>query len=304
MTEQYDVIILGSGVSGFAAAIYSARFNLRTLVIGKESGGALNNATDVENYPGFIKIGGMELADKIKEHAMSYDIKLEEIEVVSLGKSGNGFIVMTKDDKEYKTKTLIIATGTQHRKLMIPGEEEFKGNGVHVCALCDGRIYKDKDVAVIGGSDSAAKEALILAEYCKRVFIIYRKEEIRAEPITKKRVAEKPNIEIINNTNIKEIKGDKVVRSVVLGREYKGSKDFDIDAVFVNIGSVPLTFLTEKIGVKLNDKKEIITDKESKTNVPGVFAAGDCTEFLWKQAITGVAQGCVAAYSAYKFLQK
>ncbi|MBN2457839.1 FAD-dependent oxidoreductase [Candidatus Woesearchaeota archaeon] len=300
----YDVIIIGCGVSGFAAAIYSARFKLNTLIVGKVSGGTINNAKEVENYPGFKSISGIDLGDRIRDHATSYDITLKETEVISVEKNKGGFTVRTKKE-DFSGRCLIFATGTAHRKLKIPGEERFHGNGVHACALCDGITYKGRTVAIIGGSDSAAREALILSEHARKVYIIYRGNDIRAEPINKKRVEDNQKIEIIRNTNITEIMGKgRVVESVMLDKEYKGSKVIALDGVFVNIGHVPLTSLTHSLGVKLNEKKEIMTDTEGKTNVAGVFAAGDCTGFFWKQAITGVAQGCTAAYSAYNFLKR
>ena len=184
------------------------------------------------------------------------------------------------------------------------GAEEFKSKGVHYCALCDGALYKDKVVAVIGGSDTAAKEALLLAQHAKKVYIIYRKEKIRAEPINLKLIEKNNKIEIINNTNVVEILGDKLVNKVILDKEYNGSRELTLNGIFGAIGHIPLSDLAVKLGVKINNKKEIMIDRESKTNVKGIFAAGDVVDSGFKQAITGVAEGVVAAHSAYSYINK
>ena len=186
-----------------------------------------------------------------------------------------------------------------------PGSEEFERKGVNYCALCDAPLYKDKVVAVVGGSDTAAKDALILSEHAKKVYIIYRKEKIRAEPDNLDKIEKNKKIEIINNTNIKEIRGNGVVNEVVLDKQYKGNSSLKLDAVFVAIGHVILSDLAKSIGVKTNEKEEIIIDhKNSKTNIKGVFAAGDVTDKPFKQLIIGVADGCTAAYSAYEYITK
>ena len=299
---MYELIIIGGGVAGLSAALYAGRFQLKTLVIGEKLGGTIILTNDVSNYPGFKKITGMELFDKVKEHAKDYDIEIVEKKVEKV-KKGKGYFEVSTNEKAYKAKTIIFATGTEWRKLNVPGEQEFTNKGVHYCALCDGALYKDKIIGIAGGSDSAAKEALLLAEYGKKVYIIYRKEKIRAEPINAKRVEQNKKIEIINNTNIKEIKGDKFVNSIVLDKPYKGSKEFKLDALFIEIGHIPLSELAKSIGIKTNDKKEIIIDKDSATNVKGVFACGDVVDSKFKQAITGAAEGVIAAYNVYQYVK-
>lgn len=300
---MYDLIIIGSGVSGLGAAIYAGRFQMKTLVIGENPGGTITITGDIANYPGFRQITGIELSEKLKEHAMDYDIEFAEKKVEKVEKSKGCFKVKASG-KELKAKTIIFATGTEWRKLNIPGEKEFTGKGVHYCGLCDGALYKGKVLAVIGGSDSAAKEALLLAGYGKKVYIIYRKEKIRAEPINLKRVMENKKIEIISNTNVVEIKGKKFASSAVLDKAYKGSKELRLDALFIDIGHIPLSRLAKGIGVQLNDKGEIMIDRESKTNIQGIFAAGDVCDTKLKQAITGVAEGVTAAYSAYQYINQ
>ena len=301
---MYDVIIIGSGCSGYAAAMYSGRLNLKTLLIGYIEGGTITLTDTVENYPGFIKLTGPELADKLKEHAMQYPVKMISDSVLGIKKIGNCFKVSTKS-RTYNSKTVILATGTDHRKLNIPGEKEFKNRGVHNCSLCDGPIYAHKLVAVIGGSDSAAKEAIFLASYAKKVFMIYRGEKIRPEPINMKKIQnliKKSKIEIIYNANVKEIKGNKLVTSVILDRPYKKSNELKLDGIFVAVGQIPKSDLAKQIGAKINEKSEVIINKESKTNIPGFFAAGDVADTIFKQAITGVGEAVTASYSAYQYI--
>ncbi len=311
LKKNYDFIIIGAGGTGLAAAMYAARLGLKTLCLGASHGseipigGVITTTNIVENYPGFKKISGPEIADKIKEHAESYDlVTIKEEKATEISKHKNYFSVKTSAET-YHGKTILFATGTKWRKLPeeIKGSREFEHKGINYCALCDGPLYKNKIVAVIGGSDSAAKDALLLAEHAKKVYIIYRGEKIRPEPINAERVKKNSKIEVITNTNLKEIRGKEFVEAVVLDKPYKGSTELNLDGVFVAIGHIVLTELAKKLGVKTNKKEEIVIDhKDSSTNIPGVFAAGDCADKPFKQLITGVAEGCTAAYSAYTFI--
>lgn len=313
MMEKYDFIILGAGVTGLAAAMYGARLGLKTLCLGASHGselplgGVITTTNVVENYPGFIKLRGTELADNIRKHAKSYDlVTIKQEKVIEVAKLEKVFSVRTNKET-YHGKTILFATGTKWRKLpeSVKGSREFENRGVAYCALCDGVLYKNKVVAVVGGSDSAAKDALLLAEHAKKVYIIYRGEEIRPEPINKERVKNNKKIEVITKANIIEIKGTKFVESAILDTEYQGSREIKLDGVFVAIGHEVLSDLAVPLKVKLNNKKEIIIDhKTSETNVPGVFAAGDVADKPFKQAITGVAEGCTAAHSAYEYINK
>lgn len=311
MPEMYDTLIIGAGVVGLATAMYAGRLNLKAIVLGTTSGselpiGGVITLTDtVENYPGFKHLTGQELAQKLEEHAKDYNIPIKEERVldVSRHEGMNCFVIKTEKSK-YHAKTVIFATGAKWRELQMKGAEEFKSKGVHYCALCDGALYKDKIVAVVGGSDTAAKEALLLAQHAKKVYIIYRGEKIRPEPVNGKLVEKNKKIEVITNTNIVEIKGDKFVNKVLLDKEYKGSKELDLNGIFGAIGHIPLSDLAAKLGVKINEKKEIMIDRDSKTNISGVFAAGDVVDSGFKQAITGVAEGVVAAHSAYTYINE
>src|SRR3989344_2972846 len=251
----YDIIIIGGGVSGFSAAMYSGRLAMKPLLFGDLMGGIITTTDEVSNYPGFKKLTGIELADKIKEHA-----------------------------------------------------EEFANKGVHYCALCDSFAYKNKVTAIIGGSDTAAKDALVLAQAGKKVYMIYRGETIRPEHVNLIKIEnmiKKGKIEIINNTNVVEIKGDSNgVTHIILDKYYKGSKEFQLDGVFIAIGHIALSDLAKDLGVKLNKKGEIKINRNSETNVPGVYAAGDVGDTAFKQAITGVAEAVLASYSAYEHISK
>jgi len=309
--KNYDFIILGAGGSGLAGAMYAARLDLKTLVLGTSHGtelpiGGVITTTDVvENYPGFIRLHGMDLAKKIEEHTRSYDlVTIKKEKAIKVEKSKQGFIVTSAKNK-YSGKTILFATGTKWRKLPenVKGSKEFENKGISYCALCDSPLFKNKIVGVVGGSDAAAKDTLLLSKYAKKVYIIYRGEKIHPEPINLERIEKSDKIEIINNTNITEIKGDEIVKSVILDKPYKNSKELEIDGVFVAIGHIVLSDLAKTLGVKLNNKGEIIINhKTSETNIKGVFAAGDVTDKPFKQLITGVADGCTAAYSAYEFI--
>jgi len=299
-TEKiYDIIVLGGGPTAIGCAIYAARFALDVLVIGKVFGGLIATTHIVENYPGITSTSGQGLMEMFKEHMNSLRIPYISDEIRSVEKVNEHFILHSFFQK-FKAKSVVFATGSERKKLGIPGEEEFTGRGVSYCATCDGPFYRDKEVCVIGGSDSAAKEALFLSQNVNKVYIIYRGEEIRAEPINKKRVEDNEKIEIIYKTNIAEIKGDNKVKSVI----FDNGKEFEIDGVFIEVGSNPNSDLAKKIGIKTNEKDEIIINRKSETNIPGIFAAGDVADAPFKQAITGVAEGVIAAYSAFDYIKE
>lgn len=310
----FDLTIIGAGVTGLATAMYAGRLDLKTLVLGSSwgtemgIGGTITLTEIVENYPGFVRLSGPELAEHLRDHAEDYreHVTIREEQVVDVYQDCERLCFMVKTDKNpYAAKTLIFATGTKWRKLEMKGAAEFENRGVQYCALCDGPLYRDKVVAIIGGSDTAAKEALLLAKYAKKVYIIYRGEKLRPEPVNAKRVLADPKIEAICCTQVVEIKGNKVVKRIALDKPYKEKKEIDVEGVFGAIGNIPLSDLARKLGVKTNHKNEIIIDhRDSSTNIPGVFAAGDVTDKEFKQAITGVAEGVLAAYSAYRYVNE
>ena len=300
----YDTIIIGAGCAGLGAAMYAGRLNMKTLMIGDNIGGTIALTDVVENYPGFIRLTGQELADNLRKHAEDYDIEKAEEKVTKIRIDHGCFFVDTNENKTYQSKTIILATGTEWRKLNIPGEKEFANKGVHYCALCDGAIYKGKVVAVVGGGDSAAKESLLMSQYARKVYSLVRGDKLRGEPINNDRVDKNPKIEVITKASVKQIIGDKIVKGVILDKPVSGSTTLNLDAVFVAIGHIALSQLAKDAGVKTNEKREIIIDRQSKTNVPGFFAAGDVTDTVFKQAITGVSEGVTAVYSAYTYVNE
>ena len=300
----YDLMILGTGPAGMAAAIYAGRYGLKTVIIGKLIGGATGYAGPIENYPGHIGTG-VELMETFKKQAEEFGAVFVIGNVDKLKKGKSGFIAMV-GDKKYEGKTLITGLGSEHRKLGIPGEEKLTGKGVSYCATCDGNFFKSKTVAVIGGSDSAAKAAIYLSDICKKVYISYRKEKLRAEPINIQKVLERKNIEILFNTKPIEIVGESKVTGLKLESSIgkKLAKDMlTVDAVFIEIGSTPTIEIFQDLNLKTDQGGYILVDKNGKTNVPGVFAAGDGANNSFKQTITAAADGVLCAKSAYDFLK-
>lgn len=296
--RMYDFAIIGSGVAGLSAAIYAKRFQMNTVVFGDMEGGAITQTHLVENWPGEKSLSGLELGMQVAAHARSLGTEIRSDRVTALSKGLDGIFTLSIGSETVQAKSVLIATGTHHRELGVPGEQELKNKGVSYCATCDGPFFKEKVVAMVGGSDSAVKESLLLSQHAKKVYIIYRKETVRAEPINIKRMEENEKIEVINNTNIVEIQGDKQVERVVLD----SGKSMDLDGVFIEIGRIPNNELVQDLGVNVNEKGEIQIDRVSRTNIEGVFAAGDITDTEWKQAITGSAEGCHAAHQAFEYI--
>ncbi len=310
-TSRYDLAVIGTGVAGLAAGMYAARLNLRTLLIGNagegsaalDIGGTITLTDVVENYPGFVKLTGQELAEKLHEHTRSYPlVEFKNAWVQSIDRGGHCFFLHVGDEV-FQASTVLFATGTRHRELKVPGHDRFRNKGISYCALCDGPLYRGKTVAVVGGSDSAAKEALVLAEQAGRVYLIARGAELRAEPINRTRVGTHPKITVIPSTNVVAVEGEQKVARAVMDRPFNGSPTLALDAVFVAIGVIPLSDLAKSLGVAVNPRGEIMMDRNSRTNVPGIYAAGDVGDRPFKQAITGVAEGVVAAYSAFEDLK-
>ena len=300
----WDLVIVGYGVTGLAAAMYAGRLEMKTLLVGENPGGVITWTDIVENYPGFIKLTGQELVDKLKVHAQQYNVPMEYDRIETIEKNNNGSFRLVGVDKTYHAKAVLIATGTKVKKLEVPGLEKFDMRGVQYCALCDGALFKGRNIAVIGGSDSAAKEAIVLSRFARQVYMIYRGDAIRAEPSNRDRIKLIPNIEIITNTNVTEFLGTKFLEKIKIDRPYNGKTELPLDAVFFAIGHIPLSEIVKELGVKTNNHGEIIIDRESKTNVAGIFAAGDVVDTKFKQAIVGVGEAVVAVYSAFQFVSE
>lgn len=305
--EIYDFLVIGAGCSGASGAMYASRLNLKSVMVGEQPGGLITTTHLVENWPGEKSISGPDLAMKLVDHATSFGVPMKNERVTEIVKAvenppegkQSGYIVKTGSN-EYKAKTVLIATGTKHRKLGVPGEQELENKGVSYCALCDGAFFKEKVVCVVGGGDSAAKEALLLSEHAKKVYVFVRRNVLRAEPVNGDRVAKNDKIEVRYETEIAEILGVDKVQKI----RFKSGEDMDMDAVFVAIGHIPLSDIADKLGVELNDHKEIKINRNSETNLPGIFSAGDVTDTSFKQAITGSAEAVTASFWAFEYLGK
>jgi thioredoxin reductase (NADPH) len=299
----YDIIIIGGGICGFSAAMYAGRLGLKTLVLeGRLMGGTITTTNVVENWPGIKKITGEDLAVQVIEHAKEYDIDVENEWVKDVKTGGkNGCFTISSEDQSYEGKTLIYATGAKHKKHPAKKADSFENKGVHYCALCDGPLYSGKEVAVIGGGDSAAKEALLLSEFTKKVHLLVRRDKLRAEPINNERVEKNKKIIVRTETVVSEMKGSTMLETLVLEKNGK-KEELKVNAAFVAIGILPQSELAVQMGVKVNKKKEIIIDRTSSTNIKGVFACGDVTNTRFKQAITGAGEAVTAAYWAYSYV--
>jgi thioredoxin reductase (NADPH) len=303
--ENWDLITIGAGPAGLTAGIYAGRSGLKTLILEeKMPGGETAVAPWVENYPGFEKISGPELIEKMVNHCKKFGAQINELEkAVSLDLKGEKKIVKT-DKKSYSTPALIIATGTRHRPLNVPGEEKFQGRGVSYCALCDGAFFKDKKVIVVGGGNSAAMSACYLSSVAAEVKLVHRREQLRAEAAYLEDL-KKENVEFLWNSEVKEIKGEGVVNSVVLQNNKTGEmKEITVEGVFVQVGEVPNTKFVKEAGVEVDKKGFIIIDAHQRTNRPGVFAAGDVTNEPVKQIGTSVGQAIVAATEAFGYVKR
>ena len=298
----YDVIIVGGGPAGVTAGIYAARYALNAVLITKDKGGQMGEAGYVENYPGFKRILGPDLADKFYDHLSEYKVPIILDEVVNIKRTnGNLFVVETALGNQFKTKTVILALGVIRRKLGVPGEKEFSGKGVSYCAPCDAPLYKGKVVAVVGGGDSAASAALLLADYARKVYLVHRRDRLRAQPFYVRKLTIHPKIQFVLNSNVEEIGGTKTVEWIKI--KETGEK-IHVDGVFIEIGSDPPKEFFKRIGVETDEKGYVIVESDQSTSIPGIFAAGDCTTAcnMFKQIITAAAQGAIAADSAYKYV--
>jgi len=301
-----DVIIVGMGPAGLTAGIYATRYGLKTMVIGKEPGGQANEAYEVDNYPGLPNAKGIEIMNKFREQTKELGAEIIFSDVVSIGMGKNSFCVRTESE-EYEGKTIIIATGSKKRRLGIPGENHLRGRGISYCATCDAPLFREKDVAVIGGGTSAIMAAMMLTEHAKKVYLVYRgvKEKMRAMPAWVRRAEKNRKIEMVFSAVPKRIDGEEKVESMVFDVAGKDLR-LKVEGVFVEIGSMPQSELAKKLGVMLDKNGKIKVDCEMQTNVKGLFAAGDVTNGSadFEQIITSAAEGANAARSAYMYLRK
>ncbi len=301
----YDLIIAGSGPAGLAAAIYAQRAKLSTLVLEKEymSGGQVVNTYEVDNYPGLPEIGGFELGMKFREHAEKLGTEFLNIEVRHIGLEDEGRVkVIYTDREEYRARALILAMGAKHRMLGLPGEKRLAGMGVSYCATCDGAFFKGRTTAVVGGGDVAVEDALFLARGCSKVYLIHRRDELRAAAALQEQLRKCENVEFIWNTEVAGIEGDDHLECLKLKNRQTGEEHMlDVDGLFIAVGTVPnTTFITNML--QLDENGYVVAGEDGRTNVPGIFAAGDVRTKQLRQIVTAVSDGANAVTSVQAYL--
>src|SRR5690625_165419 len=307
MSEEhiYDVIIAGAGPAGMTAAVYASRANLETLMIERGiPGGQMADTEDVENYPGFDHVLGADLSNKMFEHAKKFGAEYAYGDIKDVIDHGD-YKLVKAGNKEYKTRTLIITTGAQFKKIGIEGEEELTGRGVSYCAVCDGAFFKERELVVIGGGDSAVEEGMYLTRFAKKVTIVHRRDELRAQKILQDRAFKNDKVEFIWDTVANTINGPEgKVSGVSLENVKTGEKyDFPTDGVFVYIGMVPLSEPFKSLNI-INEEGYVPTNENMETSVPGVFAAGDIREKELRQIVTATGDGSIAAEAAQKYIEE
>jgi len=303
---NYELIIIGGGPAGITAGIYAARYRLKTLMITKDFGGQIaKKAVPIENYPAFKEISGIELIRKFKEHLDKFKIDIEMDSVIKIERTNGNFQVFTQNQKLFKSKTVIIASGADPRPLKVPGENEFVGRGVSYCVTCDSPLFKNKIVAVIGGGNAGFEAAIALARWAKKIYVLEYGERVVADIQNQELARKTKKVEIITNAALKEIKGDKFVNSIIYEDRKTGQeKKLEVEGVFVEIGSQPASAFAKDL-VELNERGEIKVDFETfQTKTPGLFAAGDVNVGKFKQIVTACGEGAKAALAAYDYLQE
>lgn len=306
MEKVYDLIVVGSGAAGLSAAIYAGRYKMKTLVFGDSFGGYTTIAGPIGNYPGYIEVDGFDLMMKMKEQAEALGAQIKDDKVVGVARPDSCFLVTTERGDAYHATAVIFATGSEHRRLGLPNEEALTARGVHYCATCDGPVYGGKTIAMVGGGDSSVKGVNLTAEYAKKIYLITREREIRAEPINQEqmeKLVEAGKVEIILENEVAEIVGTEHLEKVMLRLPFNGSTELVVDGLFIEIGATPRSNLAKDLGVTLDERGYISVTPMMITNMPGVFAAGDITPLFggFKQDITAAAMGAVAATSAYQY---
>ena len=304
MAEERNVVILGSGPAGYTAALYAARANLKPLMLkGLEAGGQLMLTTDVENYPGFPDgIMGPELMDAMEKQAARFDAEIVAQSATRVDLAERPFTVWA-GDQEWRAETIIVATGASAKWLGVPGEDRLRGRGVSACATCDGFFFRERELVVVGGGDTAMEEATFLTKFATKVTIVHRRDEFRASKIMQDRALANPKIRVVWDSTVEEVVGASAVSAVKLRNLKTGEfTDFPTDGVFMAIGHTPNTSLFEG-QLELANGYIVVQEPTTKTNAPGVFAAGDVTDLVYRQAVTAAGQGCKAAMDAERFLE-
>lgn len=305
MSEEkiYDVIIIGAGPAGMTAAVYTSRANMSTLMVERGiPGGQMANTEEIENYPGYESILGPDLSNKMFEHARKFGTEYAYGDIKGI-RVEEPYKIVLAGDKEYKGKSVIIATGAEHRLLGVPGEKELAGRGVSYCAVCDGAFFRDKNLIVVGGGDSAVEEGIYLTRFAKKVTIVHRRDELRAQKILQKRAFENEKIDFIWNSVVKEIVGtDKVEKVILQNRETGEESEVQADGVFIYVGMDPLSVPFRDLGIT-NESGYILTNEKMHTSIPGLYAAGDVREKALRQVVTATGDGAEAAISAQNYVE-
>lgn len=299
-----DVVIIGAGMAGLTAALYAGRMNLDTLVLENGLvGGQIANATAIENYPGFVNVSGSDLISTLQQQAEKFGAVIDEFDAIKKVTLRENPKIIETEEKIYQAEVVIIASGMNRRKLPLPEEKKFAGRGVHYCELCDGHMYQDKIVAVMGGGNAAVDAANFLTKYAEKIYLIHR-SEFRADEISQKRIRQNPKVEIMLQTEITALHGDKKLQSIdILDKNSGAVKNLAVDGIFVNIGVDPNTALF-KDELKLTASGRIPAGEDCRTEIAGVFAAGDVREKLVRQLTTAAADGTTAAILAEKYLKE
>jgi thioredoxin reductase (NADPH) len=302
---MYDLIIVGAGPAGLTASVYASRYKINHVVLGDFCGSALMKAHMVENWPGDKAIAGCDLAARFLEHAQGLGAEILPEDMVGIKKEGDVFSVRTATNRTLESKAVIICSGTKERHLGIPGEEELLGKGVSYCAICDGAFFKGKTVAVAGGGNSAIMAGLMLAEHAAKVYLIHRSDQFRAEPVLMERIEQNPKIEILAGFNIQAVQGEKKVEKLVLDKEHGGSKELLLDGLFIEIGMIPNGVLLKDVGAEIDAGGHIVIDAAGRTNVPGLYAAGDVSSGSngVRQILSASSEGMIGVTSIYNYLK-
>jgi len=301
---MYDVIIIGSGPAGMTAGIFAVRREMKTLIIGQEVGGQLIWANEIENYPGFETIKSFDLINKIKDQTIKAGVEFKEDEVKKIEKTVEGNFLLYTSRETFEARSVIVAMGLSPRRLATPGELELTGRGVSYCANCDGPFYKGKNIAIVGGGNSALDAAEFMSKIAKQVYLIHRNESFKAFDSLVDEVKNRDNIEILLNTEIKIISGSSKVEKIqLINNKNNAEREVELDGVFIEVGRIASTDLVNDF-VDRNDKNQIIVNSKTETKTPGMFAAGDVTDCEFKQIPIAMGQATIAALSAYQYLQK
>lgn len=306
MDNIYDVAIIGSGPAGLSASIYASRYRLKNIVFGKMIGGTITDAHKVCNYPGVSDISGLELGKRMFDQSKEEGGEFSSESIVDVKKENNIFRLLTDSNKEYFSKSVILATGTKRNKLAIPNEDKYLGKGLSYCATCDAMFYKDKTVVVVGGSNAATMAATMLADVAKQVYIIYRGKELRGEPAWVEDVKNKSNIQILFETLVVDLEGDNKLERIKINKSFNDSEYIITDGIFIEIGSEPNATLPLQLGLELDNQQYIKVDQKQATSIVGIWAAGDCTtnSNKFQQVVTAVGEGAVASNSVYCYLKE